>query len=318
MDMVRLGRTNLMVSAGALGTGGASRLGKTRGASPEESIGVVHAALDAGVTIFDSAYNYGTEELLGAGLKGARDRVVVSTKLPIFADGTDQKGNDLIDRAELVRKLDTSLSRLGTDYVDILHLHGVCPHQYDHVLDELLPELIRQRDAGKIRFLALAERFQADTTHRMLARAIEDGPWDVIMIALNVFHQRALDEVLPRARELDIGVMCMYAVRGKLASVAGARQLAEDAIARGELDPGAVELDDLLGFLLGPGGGASYADACYRFCRHAPGIDTVLTGTGRLEHLADNLASINAPALPSEMVARARAIFGRVETVTTD
>ena len=89
-----------------------------------------------------------------------------------------------------------------------------------------------------------------------------------------------------------------------------------EAIASGEVDPSDLDPADPLGFLIGPGVARSLASACYRYARHAEGIDTVLTGTGKIDHLLDNIESIGEPRLPEAVLDRLAAVFGRVETVT--
>src|SRR6185437_13503067 len=106
--------------------------------------------------------------------------------------------------------------------------------------------------------------------------------------------------VLPRAKERDIGIQGIYAVRGKLASAESARAVVAEAVERGEIDAADVDLADPLGFLLSPGVARSLAEACYRFDRHLPAVDTVLTGTGNLDHLRENIRALNAPPLPEE------------------
>ena len=91
METVRLGRTGLNVSVAALGCGGKSRLGRTGGASFDQSVEVVKAALDRGVTLVDTAASYGTEEIVAAAVKGRRDKVVISTKLLIHKRAPRQR-----------------------------------------------------------------------------------------------------------------------------------------------------------------------------------------------------------------------------------
>ena len=110
----------------------------------------------------------------------------------------------------------------------------------------------------------------------------------------------------------------MFAVRKALASADGVRRVVADLVARGEVDPAAVDADEPLAFLLGDGGAASYAEASYRFAAHEPGCHVVLTGTGSVGHLAENVASINAPPLPAEHQARLAALFGHIDSVTAD
>ena len=119
MDTVTLGRTGLDVSAAGLGCGGHSRLGQSRGATEDESIAVVRRALDLGITFIDTARAYGTEDIVGKGVAGHRDEVVISTKAhPAGRDGP-------LPGKELRESLEKSLGRLRTDCVDVFHLHGV-------------------------------------------------------------------------------------------------------------------------------------------------------------------------------------------------
>src|ERR687894_1801181 len=105
MDTVRLGRTGLNVSRAGLGCGGKSRLGQAKGATFEQSVAVVKAALDEGVTIIDTAAAYGTEPIVGAAIKGVRDQVVISTKIQITKAGAARNGPDLIGSAEINKRI---------------------------------------------------------------------------------------------------------------------------------------------------------------------------------------------------------------------
>ena len=124
--------------------------------------------------------------------------------------------------------------------------------------------------------------------------------------------------MLAATEERDIGVYVMFAVRKALASPDGVRRVVDGLVAAGELDPALVDADDPLGFLLGDDGAASLPEAAYRFARHEPGCHVVLTGTGSVDHLAENVASINGPPLPDEHLARLQTLFGHVDTVTGD
>jgi L-galactose dehydrogenase len=216
METVRLGRTGLEVSVAGLGTGGHSRVGLRQGKSFDESVALVQAALDQGISLIDTAAAYGTEEVVGAAVRGRRDGVVLSTKEQIHKAGSDAVGTGLIDGAELARRVEASLARLAVDHIDILHLHAVCTHQYDHCRHELVPALLQLREAGKIRFLGITERFASETGHTMLERALEDDVWDVLMVGYNLVNQTARHRVLPTARERDLAVLCMFAVREAL------------------------------------------------------------------------------------------------------
>jgi aryl-alcohol dehydrogenase-like predicted oxidoreductase len=313
MHTVRLGRTGLIVSRACLGCGGKSRLGQAKGATFEQSVAVVKAALDEGVTIIDTAAAYGTEPIVGAAIKGVRDQVVISTKIQITKAGAARNGADLIGSAEVKRRVEDSLERLGCDYVDILHLHGVTPTQYPYCMNELGPAFLALRDSGKIRFLGITEQFATDPRHEMLSAAVGDSLWDVIMVGFNFINHTALHHVLPKAVQHDIGTFCMFAVRGPLVTPAAARALSQELQAAGEVDEQLAAAMSSLHFLVAEGVARSLPDAAYRFCRHSLGVQVVLTGTGKIEHLRDNIQSINDRPLPRAAVGRLMELFAGSE-----
>jgi len=89
-----------------------------------------------------------------------------------------------------------------------------------------------------------------------------------------------------------------------------------DLIARGEVDGGQLDAADPLGFLRDQAGTHSVVEAAYRFCRHEPGAQVILTGTGDVAHLNANVAAIQAPPLPSDVLARLTRLFGKVASVS--
>ncbi len=314
MQRVTLGRTGLEVSVAGLGCGGHSRLGQSYGATEAQSIAVVHRALDLGINLVDTAQVYGTEEIVGRALVGRRDRVVLSTKaLPIHKDRP-------VKAARLRRSVDASLENLRTDHVDLFFVHGMQVRDLHHTREVIVPELRALQQAGKLRFLAVSEAFASDHGHDALGQSLDaDDDWyDVLMVGHNPFNPSARDRVLPAAEDRNIGVLVMFAVRKALASPEGARRVVDGLIERGEVDPALVDHDDPLGFLRGDGGATSLADAAYRFARHEPGVHAVLTGTGSVDHLAENVASINGPPLPDEHHQRLDKLFGHLDSVTGD
>ena len=312
MQQVRLGRTGLSVGVVGLGCGGHSRLGMAAGRDEAHATRVVEAALDLGIDFIDTARAYGTEAAVGRAIRGKRDRVVLSTKaLPAGASG-------LLGAAELRDSLERSLERLGTDYVDVFHLHGVLADQYAYCVDALLPELLRAKEAGKIRFVGITERFGTDTAHAMLKRALPDDRFDVIMVGHNLINPSARASVFPLTRKNDVGTLIMFAVRRALTSPELAREVIAKLIDAGTVDAQRVDPRDPLGFVTAHPQVRSLTEAAYRFCRHEPGAHVILTGTGSVEHLQENVASILAPPLPSTLAARLAETFGRVDSVSGD
>ena len=309
MDYVTLGRTGLRVSVLGLGGGGHSRLGQRSGATEAESIAIVRRARELGVNFVDTAEAYGTEALVGMALRDAgRSDVVLSTKKSVADHGR------LISAAELISGLEASLTRLRTDYIDIYHLHGVRADQYDHAVAELVPAMLKLREQGKIRFLGITEVFGSDTGHAMMARAVHDEPWEVVMVGFNILNQSARDRVFAETRRRGIGMLCMFAVRDALSRPEKLRRTIDELVRQGMIDRDAVDEADPLGFLNRVA--ESLPDAAYRFCRAEPGIHVVLSGTGNIQHLEQNVASILRPPLPERVRQQLIDIFAQVDTVS--
>ena len=158
MDYRFLGRSGLKVPLLSFGTGTFGGAGPLFGAwgntDAEEARRLVDICLDAGVNLFDTAdvYSSGSsEEVLGAALKGRRDRALVSTKTSLpMGDGPNDAGSS---RFRLIRAVEEALKRLGTDYIDVLHLHA-----FDAAtpVEEVLSTLDTLVRAGKVRYVGVS------------------------------------------------------------------------------------------------------------------------------------------------------------------
>jgi aryl-alcohol dehydrogenase-like predicted oxidoreductase len=155
MEHRRLGRSGFTVPVLSLGTGtfgGSNEFFKAWGSTDvAEASRLVDICLDAGLSMFDSAdiYSAGAaEEILGAAIKGRRDRVIISTKATFRAG--DEPNNVGSSRSHLIRACELALKRLGTDYIDLFQLHG-----YDAItpVEETLSTLDDLVRAGKIRYV---------------------------------------------------------------------------------------------------------------------------------------------------------------------
>lgn len=308
MDYTTLGRTGLKVSVAGLGCGGHSRLGQAYGNSVEQSVAVVRGAIDLGINWIDTAAAYGTEKIVGEAVRGLRDKVHISTKTAILPWG--EPNAVPYTGAQVLEQLDKNLARLGTDYTDLYNLHGIVHAQLDYVNAEIVPALTRAREQGKIRFLGITEHFGSDTAHQMLTAAVPTGAWDVVMVGFNLLNPSARHTVLRLTREHNVGVQDMFAVRRALSDPDGLAEALAAIEKAGQLDRAKFDPAAPLGFL------GDIVDAAYRFCRHEPGIDIVLTGTGNLEHLKQNVQSINRGPLPPEARAKLADMFGHVDSVS--
>jgi aryl-alcohol dehydrogenase-like predicted oxidoreductase len=309
MEYTLLGRTALKVSKMGLGCGGPSQIGQRYGRSVEESVALVQHALDSGINFIDTAESYQTEAIVGRAICGYdRESLVISTK---------KSTSHQITAKDVKASFERSLSRLGTSYVDIYHLHGPTLRDYAFLVKEIVPTLLHLKAEGKIRFLGITERFHHEPQHKMLQRASQDDFWDVMMVGFNILNQTARNYVFPKTMEKNIGVLIMYAVRRALSQPEQLRQCIQESLENNQIDPSNIDQDNPLGFLIHPNGGAeSVTDAAYRFCRYEPGTHVILSGTGNIEHLAENIESFTRPPLPENDIRRLKHIFRNVDSIT--
>ncbi len=312
MEYTTLGKTGLKVSVVGLGCGGPSRLGMRDNADTEErAVGIVREAIDLGVNFIDTAQNYGTEGVVGKAMAGIpRDRFVISTKKTL-PDPGQRSPED-----EIKKGLEQSLKHLGTDYIDVYHLHGVEPKDYDFARERLMPVMRRLREQGKIRFIGVTEGFVQDPSHQMLQQSLNEDLWDVVMVGFNLLNPSARRTVFSTARDKGVGVLNMFAVRRALSQPDRLKTIVADLIQKGALSPGAMNVEDPVDFMLKESSAQTLPEVAYRFCRHEPGIDVVLTGTGNPEHLRANVQSILKPALPKPVLEKLEATFGSLDTLT--
>ncbi len=312
MEYTTLGKTGLKVSVAGLGCGGPSRLGMRGDAGAEDhAVRLIKQALDLGVNFLDTAQNYGTEGVVGKAIAGLpRHRVVISTKktLPTPDDANPE--------ATIVQGLEKSLKLLGTDYIDIYHLHGVEPKDYEFAQNRLIAPMRRLKEQGKIRFLGVTEGFVVDTTHTMLADSLKKNLWDVVMVGFSLLNPSARINIFPLTLESGVGVLDMFAVRRALSQPQRLKEMCAELVEKGAIKKEALDLNDPLGFLLKETDAVTLPEAAYRFCRHERGVDVVLTGTGNPEHLKENISAILKPPLPKAALEKLDKLFGNLDFLT--
>src|SRR5471030_1030852 len=310
MEYRSLGKTGLNVSVAGLGCGGNSRLGLGRGASVDDCVAVVRTAVDLGVNFLDTAEAYGTEEIVGAAVRHHdRDKLVISTKA-IFRAG---------DSTDTVKpRVDAALKRLGLDYVDIFHFHAVDPSAYEHHRDVLAPALLKLKEQGKVRHIGLTETGPRDPEQKMLGQAIQEGPWEVAMLAYSLMNQGARRRIFPVTRTRGIGTLLMFVVRNIFSNAAYRRDVIAKLIEQGHLEPPILSDGDPLSFLVADGAAESITDAAYRYARHEQGADVILFGTGNKDHVMANVESILRAPLPAPVIERLHMLFGHLTGVGLD
>jgi aryl-alcohol dehydrogenase-like predicted oxidoreductase len=310
MDYTTLGRTGLKVSVAGLGCGGFSRLGLSTGGSEADAISIIHAALDHGVNLLDTAAPYGTEGVVGKAIRTVpRERVVIATKASVI------RGGERYAPERVIASLDNSLRELGVDCIDVFQLHVVPPSGYGYVRDVIAPALLKEKERGKFRFLGITEMAATDFEHETLVRAIPDGLWDVVMVAFHMMNQNTRDTVFPLTLEHRVGTLLMFAVRNIFARRERVAEAMKGLAAQGKVPVSFADDPDPLGFLIHPDGAISLTDAAYRYARHEPGVDVVLFGTGDQAHLRENIASILRPPLPRSDRDRLNELFSHLRGV---
>ncbi|XVV16006.1 aldo/keto reductase [Actinoplanes sp. CA-131856] len=203
MELRPLGRTGVQVSKLCLGT---MMFGEWGTKDHDESIKVIHRALDAGVNFVDTAdvYSAGESEVIvGAALKGRRDDIVLATKAHMpMGDDPNHRGNS---RRWIVREVEDSLRRLGTDWIDLYQIHRWDP-AVD--LDETLGALTDLVRDGKVRYIGHSTfppstivEAQWVAERRGRERFVTEQP------PYNILVRNIENEVLPVAQRYGMGVI---------------------------------------------------------------------------------------------------------------
>jgi len=210
MQTRKLGKSNLEVSALGLGCMGMSF---SYGPPPDkqEMIKVLHAAVDRGITFFDTAEVYGpfkNEELLGEGLSPYKGKVVIATKFGFNLNPDGSPGwQGLNSRPERIKQVaEASLKRLNVDAIDLFYQHRVDPDVPIEDVAGAVKELIQQ---GKVRHFGMSE-----AAAKTIRRAHVVQPVTAVQSEYSLWWRRPEEEVLPTLEELGIGFV-PYSPLGK-------------------------------------------------------------------------------------------------------
>ena len=280
MTLVPLGERGPQVSRVGLGCNNFGRRTDFDGTRE-----VVDAALEAGITFFDTADTYGdgnSERFLGELLQGRRDGVVLATK---FGGGVEQGGS----RDHVQRAIDASLERLRTDRVDLYYYHrpdGVTP------LAETLTAMHELVEAGQVRFLGISN-FSAEQLREAVGIARANGsPLVALQNEYNLLRRDAEDDTLPVCRELGIGFVPYFPL---------ASGLLTGKYRRGEADPRGSRLegrvaDDVFGRIepleeFARARGRTPLELAIGYLASQPGVASVIAGATSAEQVRANAAA---------------------------
>lgn len=238
----------------------------------EESIRMMHRAMELGVNYFDTAPGYcekQSEIIVGKALKGRRDKVYLSTKYP----SEEASGDDL------ERKLETSLKKLDTDYIDFYHMWGISLKTFVERLDTPDGPMARARklrDAGVIRHISFSFHDAPENMIEIIRRG--EGVFASVLCQYNLLD-RANEDAIAYAHEQGLGVTIMGPVGG------------------GRLGAPSKVIQDLL-----PGKVQSSAEMALRFVMNNRNVNIALSGMSSMDMVEENaaVASNMEPLTPEE------------------
>jgi aryl-alcohol dehydrogenase-like predicted oxidoreductase len=319
MEYRQLGRSGLKVSTVTLGTMG---FGGTGWASPVGHLGVEEArrqieiCREAGVNLIDTAdiYSNGlSEEILGKALGADRDEVLIATKVRgAMGEGPNDDG---LSRHHIIRGLEASLRRLGTDYVDLYQVHewdGLTPQE------ETLSALDALVQSGKVRYIG-----SSNYTARQLMKALwisDLRGWESYVSQQIYYSLQARDaenELIPIAIDEGLGVLVWSPLAGGLLS--GKYRRGQDAPEgtrrfEGWTEPPVHDEDRLYDTVdvlveIGQGYGVSAAQVALAYTLAKPAVTSVIIGARTEEQLRDNLAAAEL-TLTAEQIERLDTVSG--------
>jgi aryl-alcohol dehydrogenase-like predicted oxidoreductase len=304
MEYRQLGRSGLRVSALALGTmtfGGKGNFGALGATDVEGARRQIDMCVDAGVNLIDTAdvYSQGAaEEIVGRAIQGKRDDLLLSTKVRMsMGDGPNDAG---LSRYHIINGVEASLRRLGTDHIDIYHVHewdGQTP------LDETMETLDTLVRSGKVRYLA-ASNYAGWQLMKALATADAHGYQRFVaqQIYYSLESRDAEYELVPLAVDQGLGILVWSPLAGGLLSgkfrrnagqPENSRQLSEEWNEPPVRDQ--EKLYDTIEVLVdvAQAHGVSPAQVALAWLFGRPAVTSVVVGARTDEQLRDNLGAAN-------------------------
>lgn len=304
-----LGRTGIQVSPFALGAMMLGTDGSIGNGDERDSIRIVHRAIDAGINIIDTADRYsqgGSEELIGKALAGRRDDVVLATKFngPMGTD-PNRRGNS---RRWIMRAVEGSLRRLGTDYIDLYQAH----RPDDTVdLEETLSALTDLVRSGKVRAIGSSDfpasmqvEAQWTSERRGLERFRTEQP------TYSILNRGIEREVLPVAQRYGMGALVWSPLAGGMLTGRFRKgqqtDLARATMFRHNQDERRIDAVEQV-VALSEETGIRMTHLAMAFAIAHPGVTSALIGPRSMEQLDDLLAGMDI-ALTDEVLDRIDAI----------
>ena len=236
----------------------------------DESIEMVHYAFENGINYIDTAYMYchhNSEELVGKALKGWRDKIYLSTKLPLW---------DVQKPEDFERFLEEHLNNLDTDYIDFYHLHSMDKIKFDGKVKDfkIFDKLVKAKEDKLIRHIS----FSFHDKPEVLKEIIDCGIFETMLVQYNLID-RGNSEMLEYAHKKGIGTVTM-------GPVGGGRLAAPSEVIKSLAKEDNISIPEL----------------ALKFVLSNPNIDCTISGMGTLEMVKQNiaLAELDSPLSATE------------------
>ena len=294
-------------------------MGAARGATADRRgfTRTVHAAIDAGINLIDTAESYDdgeSERVLGEALIGCDDVIVETKYRPYDSHQPDARFTGT--PRTLVASAEASMKRLRRDRIDIFLGHGIRSlDSYERFMNDGCYEaLVRLKDDGRVRFIGISELSEGDGTHEVLKRAVPSGAFDVVMLTVNFLLQTAVDSVIPLCREHDVGTVVMMPLnQASRSSGLVSRRAASECVRRhvrqkslpAEPPYTSGDLFDFLAPMSIPEAGLRYV--------LAQDVSTCCVGMRSPERVQQNCRIAGPPYLDTAKLERLTELFGRIE-----
>ncbi|WP_308805533.1 aldo/keto reductase [Acrocarpospora pleiomorpha] len=275
----------------------------------DEARPIVRAALDAGITVFDTAnmYSHGTsEEMLGTLLKeaGVRDEVIVATKV-FVPMGPGAKGGGL-SRGAIFAQVDASLRRLGTDYIDLYQVHRFDSAVPVEETMEALNDVVR---SGKVRYLGASSMFAWQFATAQFAAALHGWTRFISMQdQYNLLMREEEREMHPFCVDQGVGVLAWSPLaRGRLAGAWGERtkRMETDLYGGGLYTYDERSNRDIVETVgrIAADRGVTRAQVALAWTLHKPAIASPIIGPTTVDHLTDALGALDLALTNDEIKA---------------
>src|SRR5216110_1188211 len=314
MEYVKLGRTGLDVSRiclGCMSYGAADSGNHAWSLAEEEARPFIKRALEGGINFFDTANRYSlghSEEILGRAIRdfARRDEVVIATKVHgRMRPGPNGAG---LSRKAIMGEIDASLSRLGTDYVDLYQIHR---WDYDTPIEETLEALDDVVKSGKTRYIGASSMFAWQFCKALYLADLHSGTRFVSMQPhYNLLNREEEREMLPLCLAEGIGVLPWSPLaRGRLARA----WETQSSTTRGQTDEygkklysGTEKADKPVVERVGEiakARGIPRAQIALAWLLHKPAVTAPIVGATKLHHLEEAVAALNVKLSDAEIEA---------------